>query len=135
MKNRKPKQVIVLRKDLKMRRGKEIAQGSHASMKVLLDQMSIEFIDEKLVLRGEWGQDSQTAQWLLGQFTKVALYVESEEQLLALKAQATARGIPSTLITDAGLTEFNGVSTNTCIAIGPDDSVRIDEITGGLKLA
>lgn len=26
------KQVIVIRRDLKMRRGKEIAQGSHASM-------------------------------------------------------------------------------------------------------
>jgi peptidyl-tRNA hydrolase len=29
------KQVIVMRKDLKMRRGKEIAQGAHASMAFL----------------------------------------------------------------------------------------------------
>ena len=31
------KQVIVMRKDLNMRKGKMIAQGAHASMKVLLD--------------------------------------------------------------------------------------------------
>lgn len=34
------KQVIVMRKDLNMRKGKMIAQGAHASMKVLLDNMS-----------------------------------------------------------------------------------------------
>ncbi len=33
-----PKQVIVMRTDLKMRKGKMIAQGSHASMKVQLDR-------------------------------------------------------------------------------------------------
>jgi len=31
------KQVIVLRKDLQMRKGKMIAQGAHASMKVFFD--------------------------------------------------------------------------------------------------
>jgi PTH2 family peptidyl-tRNA hydrolase len=31
------KQVIVMRKDLGMRKGKMIAQGAHASLKVLLD--------------------------------------------------------------------------------------------------
>ena len=33
-----PKQWIVMRTDLKMRKGKMIAQGAHASMKVLLDR-------------------------------------------------------------------------------------------------
>ena len=35
-KDRKVKQVIVMRKDLKMRNGKAIAQGSHTSLGVLL---------------------------------------------------------------------------------------------------
>ena len=33
------KQVILIRKDLKMRRGKEIAQGSHASMEFLVSRI------------------------------------------------------------------------------------------------
>src|SRR5271157_6246907 len=33
------KQVIVMRKDLNMRKGKMIAQGAHASMKAILYQM------------------------------------------------------------------------------------------------
>ena len=37
------------------------------------------------------------------------------------------------LVTDAGLTEFNGVPTKTCIAIGPNYSEKIDEVTGHLK--
>ena len=35
----KIKQVIVMRTDLHMRKGKMIAQGAHASMKVFFDQM------------------------------------------------------------------------------------------------
>ena len=34
------KQVILIRKDLTMRRGKEIAQGSHASMAFLVEQLT-----------------------------------------------------------------------------------------------
>jgi PTH2 family peptidyl-tRNA hydrolase len=33
------KQVIVIRKDLKMRRGKEIAQGAHAAMAWLTNRL------------------------------------------------------------------------------------------------
>ena len=38
------------------------------------------------------------------------------------------------LITDAGHTEFHGVPTRTCLAIGPAWSDEIDAITGGLQL-
>ena len=37
-------------------------------------------------------------------------------------------------IIDNGLTEFHGVKTKTCLAIGPDLSDKIDPITGNLKL-
>ena len=33
------KQVILIRKDLKMRRGKEVAQGSHASMAFMTEKI------------------------------------------------------------------------------------------------
>jgi peptidyl-tRNA hydrolase, PTH2 family len=38
------------------------------------------------------------------------------------------------LITDAGHTEFKGVPTKTCLAIGPNDVDEIDVVTGHLKL-
>lgn len=38
------------------------------------------------------------------------------------------------LITDAGLTEFNGVSTRTCLAIGPDTPERLAPITDDPRL-
>ena len=38
------------------------------------------------------------------------------------------------LCVDAGRTEFHGVPTATCCAIGPDWPERIDPITGHLKL-
>ena len=42
--------------------------------------------------------------------------------------------IPCVLITDRGLTEFNGIPTNTCIGIGPFWSKDIDVYTKHLKL-
>jgi PTH2 family peptidyl-tRNA hydrolase len=38
------------------------------------------------------------------------------------------------LIIDSGLTEFGGVPTKTCVAIGPDIDAKIDVLTKHLKL-
>lgn len=135
------KQVIVIRKDLNMRRGKSEAQAAHASMKVLLDLMKFSYdwqrgeveaskVNYTLVLPYK----GPISQWLEGSFTKVCLSVDSEQQLLDLYQQAKDAKIPAALITDAGKTEFDGVPTNTCIAIGPWYSKEIDKITGTLKL-
>jgi PTH2 family peptidyl-tRNA hydrolase len=113
------KQVIVIRKDLKMRRGKEIAQGSHAAMSFLLKGQSSE---EDII------------EWLNGGQTKICLIVNSEDELLELDRKATEKELVSNIITDAGRTEFNGVPTKTCLAIGPNKREDIDEITGHLKL-
>jgi len=43
-------------------------------------------------------------------------------------------GLPCSIITDAGDTEFHGVPTKTTVGIGPDESEKIDVITGNLKL-
>jgi PTH2 family peptidyl-tRNA hydrolase len=61
-------------------------------------------------------------------------YVETEEELLEVYNKAKEKGMISCLITDKGLTEFNGVPTITCCAIGPAWSDELDEITGNLKL-
>jgi PTH2 family peptidyl-tRNA hydrolase len=112
------KQIIVMRKDLKMPRGKEIAQGAHASMKATLLHMD----------------DPRVKEWLSGLFTKIAVGVNSEEELLEVYNKAREAGLIAELITDSGLTVFNGVPTNTCIAVGPDTHENLQPITGNLKL-
>lgn len=123
------KQVIVMRKDLNMRKGKMIAQGSHASMKFILDNS----IKDKEGFTFKFPNED-IKQWLLGNFKKITVCVNSEEELLEIYEQAKKAGIIVSLITDNGLTEFNGVPTNTCIAIGPCEDSEVDAITGHLKL-
>jgi PTH2 family peptidyl-tRNA hydrolase len=121
-----PKQVIVIRRDLKMRRGKEIAQGSHASMA---------FLSRQLQAGGNTVQLTDEAkQWMEKYFTKICLQVDTEAELLEVYQNAKDKGLEVHLITDSGRTEFNGVPTNTCLAIGPNYADRIDEVTAHLKL-
>ena len=72
--------------------------------------------------------------WFSGDFTKVCLYVNSEEELDDIYNKAKDAGLNVCEIIDNGLTEFHGVKTKTCLAIGPDLSDKIDPITGNLKL-
>lgn len=125
---RTPKQVIVMRKDLNMRKGKMVAQGAHAAMKVLLD--AAQRTDTALTLP----LDGALAAWLGGRFTKVCVAVDSAAALEAVVARARAAGVPCALIVDAGQTEFHGVATPTCCAVGPAWSDEVDAITGELPL-
>lgn len=118
------KQVIIIRKDLNMRKGKMVAQGAHASMAVLLEYLYHR--DETIPL--------PMRHWLADKFTKICVYVNSEQELLEFHQKAKMSLIPCSLICDAGLTEFGGVPTYTAVAIGPDLSEEIDKITGGLPL-
>lgn len=122
------KQVLVVRKDLKCRKGKMIAQGAHASLKAILDLC--EKSEDTYVLR----LDDRIKPWITGRFKKICVSVNSEQELVELYQRALAAGLIAALITDAGLTEFNGVPTLTCCAIGPDREDRVDVITGHLPL-
>lgn len=129
-KNNTIKQVIVMRKDLKMRRGKEIAQGSHASLAFLTRRLERTGYGD--IYRANIRRVEQ--QWLDTSFAKVTLQVNSEEELMAVYEEAEKSGLEVHLIVDSGVTEFGGVPTKTCLAIGPDLSENIDPITGNLKL-
>jgi PTH2 family peptidyl-tRNA hydrolase len=72
--------------------------------------------------------------WLTGSFAKVCCRVDSEEELLAIHARAREAALEVHLITDSGKTEFHGKPTVTCLAIGPDDAEKIDNVTGHLQL-
>ncbi len=122
------KQVIVLRKDLNMRKGKMVAQGAHASMSAILALAKRD--GDSLVVP----LDARTEPWLMGRFKKICVSVNSEAELLALHAKAKEAGVVCSLIQDSGLTEFAGVPTYTAVAIGPDRSDVVDAFTGGLPL-
>jgi PTH2 family peptidyl-tRNA hydrolase len=122
------KQVIVMRTDLGMRKGKMIAQGAHASM---------EFIRQRLLSAngsGNLALSDVELQWLSGDHTKVCVGIDDESALLAILEHAKLRGVTAYQVVDLGKTEFNGQPTLTCVAIGPDTAERVDSITGGLKL-
>lgn len=127
------KQVIILRKDLNMRKGKMVAQGAHASMKVFFDRI----MEPKGL---EWDNEitikltDEMFHWMNNAFTKVCVSVNSEAELLEVYQRAKDMGLPCSLITDAGRTEFNGVPTKTAVAIGPAEVGKVNEITGTLSL-
>lgn len=129
------KQVIVIRKDLKMRRGKEIAQGGHASISFISHKFRSS-INKILSYFGLYliRLNSQERIWFEGNFRKITLQVDSEQELMDIFNNARKANLEVNLITDSGLTEFNGIPTHTCLAIGPDTDERIDAITGHLKI-
>ena len=129
---RPTKQVIVIRRDLRMRRGKEIAQGAHAATAWLADRVLQNIMPNGSVAHLVLSSAEQA--WLQSSFRKVTVKVNSEDELMAVYDQALAAGLAVHLITDRGLTEFGGIPTRTCLAVGPDYDDLVDPVTGGLEL-
>jgi PTH2 family peptidyl-tRNA hydrolase len=123
------KMVIVVRKDLKMRKGKMCAQVAHAAMQFLCENSESERGDELHVKLSP-----VEVTWMNGTFAKIVVGCDSEDELKYLMLKAEIEGVQCYSITDAGLTEFNGVSTLTCAAFGPENSEILNKITGDLKL-
>jgi PTH2 family peptidyl-tRNA hydrolase len=113
------KQVIIMRSDLEMSRGKLVAQGSHAS---LMSYFEAEKVDKNLV-----------EDWIASGEKKIVLKVPDEDSLKKLYAAFKYKKVPTALVTDAGLTELPP-GTKTALGIGPWKSSEIDPFTRGLKL-
>lgn len=113
------KQVIILRKDLNMRKGKMIAQGAHASLKATR-RAELEFED--------WWD-----KWFFEDMKKIVVSVNSEAELHAAFQKALTADLPAELIKDAGYTEFKE-PTFTAVAIGPAPDELVDLITKELPL-
>lgn len=118
------KQVIVMRTDLGMRKGKMIAQGAHASMEFL--RHTIKYGNSHL--------RSVEEEWLQGDHAKICVGVSSYEEMMDIFRKADAAGLSVDVVEDLGKTEFHGKPTRTCVAIGPDYEEKINPITGHLKL-
>lgn len=115
-----------------MRRGKEIAQGAHASLAWLAQRVMPQVVHPRTVDHIEFSEAERA--WLESSFRKVTVKVGSEEELMAVYEKALESGLTAHLITDRGLTEFGGVPTRTCLGIGPDYDDLIDLVTGELEL-
>ena len=135
------KQMIVVRRDLKMRKGKIAAQAGHACIEALLMAMHKEnrlgdLLDTPagMMLQMNGREESPLTEWFGGGVAKICVYVDSEEELMAIAAKAEEMGIIAAVITDAGATEFHGVPTRTCLALEPLPAEVADTLTGGLPL-
>ena len=111
-----------------------IAQGAHASMKVIFDMMTTVYnpITYNRVLK--LTPESPLEQWVSGIFKKIVVGSETLGEMVDAYDKAKQAGIPCSIIEDAGLTEFGGNVTITAVAIGPDDPEKIDPITSKFNL-
>lgn len=110
------KQVILVRKDLDLPKGKLAAQCCHASVEATLRS-----------------SDKKIAAWRKEGMPKIVLKVKDEKELLSYLQKAKDAGLTTALITDAGRTVVTP-GTKTCAAIGPDEEKKIDVVTGKLPL-
>jgi len=113
------KQVIVMRSDLKMGKGKIAAQAGHAAVSAA---------EEARKHHQKWWKE-----WLEEGQCKITVKARNEEELHKLEAMARKLGLPHALISDRGLTQLPP-GTVTCLAIGPAPSNEVDQITGKLAL-
>lgn len=127
------KQVLVVRSDLNMQRGKEDSQVAHAAMSFLTKACTIGPPDEADMCLFTTKVPASTVPWLENAFTKITLAATSEQQLLDIKAACDAADLLNHLVTDNGYTnagQGRGVQTITALGIGPAHRDLIDQITG-----
>lgn len=113
------KQVIIVRKDLRMSKGKLAAQVAHAAVDAVLKTLRV---------RPEW-----VYSWVEQGQKKVVLACESESELLKTYEEFSMLGLPTSLIYDAGRTELPP-NTLTALGVGPAPSNMIDKVVGNFKL-
>ena len=137
----KSKMMIVMRRDLKMRKGKIAAQAGHACVDAVLMALKkearldeLEMTAEGMMLRQSDKPSTPLTDWFSYGCAKICVYVDSEQALLEIAQKARERGVLVSVITDAGMTEFHGVPTNTCLALEPLPAEIADELTGDLPL-
>jgi PTH2 family peptidyl-tRNA hydrolase len=113
------KLAIFVRKDLDMRTGKIAVQVGHASVLAYHRGTLTEYVDIE--------------KWLAEGQKKIVLKAPDEDTLKRTEAQAKYLGVASIRVIDFGLTQI-APNTWTCLAVGPDEDAKIDEITAGFSL-
>lgn len=110
------KQVILVRQDLKLPKGKLAAQVAHAAVESEIKSPR-----------------NKVEQWLNEGMKKIVLKIKDLDELKHFEKLARAEKLTTAVIVDAGLTAVEP-GTVTCIGIGPDEENKIDKITKNLKM-
>ncbi len=113
------KQVIIVRLDLEMGKGKLAAQVAHASVEGFYRVLN--------------KNKDKALEWLKTGAKKIVLKVQTETELLKIYEDAYKAGLEAVIIRDSGLTQLIP-GTITAICIGPESEEILDKITGHLKL-
>ena len=115
----KYKQVIAVRTDLKMSKGKIAVQTAHGSVSA--------YVKTKKYYP-DWADN-----WLAEGQRKITVKVGSEKEIHQLAEEARKANIPYAVINDAGLTQLPP-GTTTVIGIGPTREELLKKISDELPL-
>lgn len=122
------KQVIVFRKDVKIRKGKLASLASQASAKFIIENNEADRNDELFVKLSQ-----EEVQWIKESFPKAVLGIDSATELTDLAFRAELLGINVYSVFDEKLTKADRSAYPICVALGPDDEELINQITSHLK--
>ena len=111
------KQVIIVRADLKLSKGKMAVQAAHASLEAY-----------------KKAEKDAIEEWEATGTKKIVLKVADEKELMDIYNRLKESKLKPSLIKDAGLTEIPA-GTTTCVGVGPAEENHVDKITGKLKMA
>lgn len=124
------KQVVVMRRDLKMRRAEVASYVAKVSSRFLYDNRD-ESSDDRLTVP----LTREESEWFYGDQKVIVLGVQSENALRSVMDRAEVQGLTISTMTRRDDDGKTGVDYSlVCVAIGPHDDESIDQITGGLKL-
>ena len=121
------KQVIVVRKDLKVRKSKLASLAAHAAMQFILDNNESDRPDELQVKLSQ-----QEVHWIKGSFDKDVLGVDSQDALSDMVLKAELNGVNVYSIFDKSKKPDEGPQL-VCAAFGPDEEDQLAQIVGSLK--
>jgi peptidyl-tRNA hydrolase, PTH2 family len=110
------KQVIIIRNDLKLPKGKMCSQAAHAAVEAAFKA------DKEIVKH-----------WRHFGSKKIVLKVKDKAELYRYAQEAKDLGLPTAIITDAGKTVI-APGTVTCCGIGPDEESRVDNVIKNLQM-
>ncbi|MFP4115796.1 MAG: peptidyl-tRNA hydrolase Pth2 [Candidatus Aenigmatarchaeota archaeon] len=110
------KQVVVVRGDLALSKGKLAAQVAHASLGA--------YRKTEKKTRKNWKNSGEK---------KAVVEAEDKGELLELRRNADNLDLPTHLVKDAGRTEIPE-GTATALAVGPAEEEKVDKVTGHLPL-
>ncbi len=110
------KQVIIIRADLKMGKGKIASQAAHASVSAFMK-----------------AKEEDRQKWINEGMKKIVLKVSGEKELVSVYNRFKRRKLPAVIISDMGLTQVSR-GTKTAVGCGPVEDSKIDKVTEKMKL-